>query len=135
MKNLILTLVCSNQSSITLPILNAGLMPNLLCKKWFTDEVQRKPHQFGCLLPWSDHFKSSSVFLRSKKKKRTIFLFWCIAFCVEQSFLKWKKQKGFPTNLGFINGKMLVTRDPVQKPVGTILMHCCKSLSNIWSDA
>lgn len=80
MKNLILTLVCSNQSSITLPILNAGLMPNLLCKKWFTDEVQRKPHQFGCLLPWSDHFKSSSVFLRSKKKKKDYFslLVYCI---------------------------------------------------------
>ena len=33
---------------------------------------QRKPHQFGCLLPWSDHFKSSSFFPRYKK---TIFFF------------------------------------------------------------
>ena len=39
-------------------------------------------------------FKSSSFFPRYKK---TIFFFWCISFCVEQSFVKWKSKKA-PTH-------------------------------------
>lgn len=43
-----------------------GSRPTYCARNDLLMRFQRKPHQFGCLLPWSDHCKSSS-FRRYKK--------------------------------------------------------------------
>lgn len=74
---------------------------------------QRKPHQFDCLLLWSEHFKSSSFFPTCKK---TISFFWWISFCVEQSYVKWKSNKA-PHHHVIINWRIEVKTGLIYNPV------------------
>ena len=87
---------------------------------------QRKPHQFGCLLPWSDHFKSSSFFPRYKK---TIFFFWCISFCIEQSFVKWKSKKTPPPHTQTSSQFRIIN---MKMEVKTSLIQCVLSHALCW---
>lgn len=64
--------------------------------------------------------------------KKTIFFFWYISFCVDQSFVKWKAKESPPHHI--INWRMEVKTGLIHDPVCIIsyLMHCVDLVENLF---
>lgn len=98
-----------------------GSRPTYCARNDLLMRFQRKPHQFGCLLPWSDHCKSSS-FRRYKKDYflPLVYFSLCWAIICENGKAKplSPPPPAFtPCHLRIIRGKTEVKTGLIHNPV------------------